>query len=105
MTSIFARSGKIQNRAGLSGYCAELGSALLGAELGLPVDHLDDHAAYLGHWLGILRADPKALLTIASKADQAATYILTAGNPPPADADAASIPANDRVAENLALAA
>lgn len=84
---------------------AELGSAILGAELALPVDHLDDHAAYLGHWLGILRADPKALLTIASKADQAAAYILAGGNPPPADTGAAPVPANDTAAETLALAA
>ena len=84
---------------------AELGSAILGAELGLPVDHLDDHAAYLGHWLGILRADPKALMTIASKADQAAAYVLTAGAPPPAAAAAVTIAANDTVAEDLALVA
>ncbi len=87
MTSIFARSGKIQNRAGLSGYCAELTSALLGSELGLPVDHLDDHASYLAGWLRVLKADNKAILTVASKADQAATYLMTlAGRrPDPAD--------------------
>lgn len=84
---------------------AELGSAILGAELGLPVDHLDDHAAYLGHWLGILRADPKALLTIASKADEAATYILIAGGRPPASAATKTAPANDLIASDLALAA
>jgi len=38
-------------RAGLSGYVAELSSAMLGAELGLPVTHLDSHASYIGHWL------------------------------------------------------
>lgn len=84
---------------------AELGSAILGAELGLPVDHLDEHAAYLGHWLGMLRADPKALLTIASKADEAATYILTAGGRPPAGTAAISTPTNDAVALDMALAA
>jgi antirestriction protein ArdC len=38
-------------RAGLSGYVAELSSAMLGAELGLPVAHLDSHASYIEHWL------------------------------------------------------
>ena len=37
--------------AGLSGYIAELSSAMLGAELGLPVTHLDSHASYIEHWL------------------------------------------------------
>ena len=40
-----------QIRAGLSGYVAELSSAMLGAELGLPVTHLDSHASYIEHWL------------------------------------------------------
>ena len=37
--------------AGLSGYVAELSSAMLGAELGLPVTHLDNHASYIEHWM------------------------------------------------------
>ena len=37
--------------AGLSGYVAELGAAMLGAELGLPGTHLDSHASYIEHWL------------------------------------------------------
>ena len=41
----------IQFGAGLSGYIAELSSAILGAELGLPVAHLDNHASYIDHWL------------------------------------------------------
>lgn len=36
-----------QIRAGLSGYIAEMTSALLGADLGLPTSHMDDHAAYI----------------------------------------------------------
>lgn len=58
---------------------AELTSAILGSELGLPVDHLDNHASYIASWLRILKADPKALLAIASKADEAARYILRLG--------------------------
>ena len=44
-------SARSQIRAGLSGYVAELSSAMLGAELGLPVTHLDSHASYIEHWL------------------------------------------------------
>ena len=32
---------------------AEFASALIGADLGLPVTHLDSHASYIGHWLKI----------------------------------------------------
>jgi antirestriction protein ArdC len=64
---------------------AELASAILGSEIGRPVDHLDDHASYIASWLSILKADPKALLTIAAKADEAATFLLqlAGGDGPP----------------------
>lgn len=55
---------------------AELASAMVGAELGLPVDHLDDHASYLGSWLKVLKADSRAVLTAAAKAEEASTYLL-----------------------------
>jgi len=55
---------------------AELGSCLLGADLGLPVGHLDNHASYIDHWLKILRCDERALLTASAKAEKAATYLL-----------------------------
>jgi len=50
MTCVRKIGGGSQIRAGLSGYVAELSSAMLGAELGLPVAHLDSHASYIGHW-------------------------------------------------------
>ena len=31
--------------------------AMLGAELGLPVTHLDNHASYIEHWLKLLKDD------------------------------------------------
>ena len=61
--------------------CAELASAILGAELGLPVEHLDDHAAYIGSWLGALRAQPRLVLSVAAKAQAAADYLLAALSP------------------------
>jgi antirestriction protein ArdC len=76
---------------------AELTSAILGAELGLPVDHLDSHASYIAGWLRILKSDSRALLTIASKADEAATYLLRlAGrDPSPETEDEIEPGAND----------
>jgi antirestriction protein ArdC len=35
---------------------AEIGASILGAHLGLPPDHLSDHASYVGHWLKKCRA-------------------------------------------------
>ena len=61
--------------AGLSGYIAELSSAMLGAELGLPVAHLDSHASYIGHWLKLLKEDDRAILTAAAKAEQAVKWL------------------------------
>ena len=65
--------------AGLSGYVAELASAMLGAELGLPVTHLDSHASYIEHWLKLLKDDDRAILTAAAKAEEASTLLLKLG--------------------------
>ncbi len=62
--------------AGLSGYVAT--AALVGADVGLPTTHLDDHAAYIGSWLDILRRDNRALLTAAARAEEAAGFLLRA---------------------------
>jgi len=58
---------------------AELSSAILGAQLGLPVDHLDHHASYLASWLKVLKADSRAILTVAAKAEEAASFLLRLG--------------------------
>ena len=55
---------------------AELSAAFTCAVLGLSPTPRPDHAQYLAHWLDVLRADPKALHSIAGKA-QAATDHLT----------------------------
>ncbi len=68
-----------QIRAGLSGYVAELSSAILGAELGLPVTHLDNHASYVDHWLKLLRDDDRAILTAAARAEEASALLLKLG--------------------------
>ncbi|ARR52347.1 antirestriction protein ArdC [Rhizorhabdus wittichii DC-6] len=55
--------------------CAELCASFLGADLGLPPQHLDDHASYIDHWLKVLRMDSRALFNIAAKAEAAASYL------------------------------
>ena len=67
---------------------AELSSAILGAELGLRVDHLDHHASYLASWLKVLKADSRAILTVAAKAEEAASLLLRLGRREVPDASA-----------------
>jgi antirestriction protein ArdC len=54
---------------------AELGAAFLCAETGVDQAPRPDHAAYLSHWLGILRADARHLWTVAAKAEAAASHL------------------------------
>ena len=56
---------------------AELGSVLLLAELGLPVtDNLNNHAAYLKHWLKGMEGDPKFIFKASSQASKAVDWLL-----------------------------
>lgn len=57
MKQVRKNGAGIHISAGLSGYIAELSSAMLGAELGLPVTHLDSHASYIEHWLKLWRGE------------------------------------------------
>jgi antirestriction protein ArdC len=54
---------------------AELGAAMWCAQAGVSATTRPDHAAYLAHWLDILRDDPRSLITVASKAQAAVDYI------------------------------
>lgn len=54
---------------------AELGAAFLCADLGIANTPRSDHAAYISHWLIVLKADKKAIFTAASKAAQAVDYL------------------------------
>lgn len=79
MKQVRKNGAGIHISAGLSGYVAELSSAMLGAELGLPVTHLDSHASYVGHWLKLLKEDDRAILTAAAKAEEASGLLLKLG--------------------------
>ncbi len=54
---------------------AELGSAFLSADLGLTPEPRADHAAYLSHWLTILKADKRAIFRAAADAQRAADFL------------------------------
>lgn len=55
---------------------AELGAAFVCAHLGLSTEPREDHAEYIQSWLRVLRADRRAIFTAASKAQQAADYLI-----------------------------
>jgi antirestriction protein ArdC len=69
---------QLANRFGSRAYAAEeliaeLTAAFLCAHLGLKGELR--HAGYIGSWVGLLRDDPRAIFTAASKASQAADFL------------------------------
>jgi len=54
---------------------AELGAAFLCAALGITPEIREDHAAYLGHWLKVLKEDKRAIFSAAAHAQRAADYL------------------------------
>jgi antirestriction protein ArdC len=91
----------LKNRFGSAAYAAEelvaeLSSAMIGAELGLPVTHLDSHASYIEHWLKLLKQDDRAILTAAAKAEEASSLLLKLGGRITADDSLTKRPATLR---------
>lgn len=54
---------------------AELGSAYVGALLGLRPSHIEDHASYIASWLKVLKDDKRFIFTAASHAQRAADLL------------------------------
>lgn len=54
---------------------AELGAAFLCADLGVDMRPREDHAAYLGHWLSVLRGDRRFVFAAAAHAQRACDYL------------------------------
>jgi antirestriction protein ArdC len=54
---------------------AEIGAAFLSADLGLVPETREDHAAYIGSWLKVLKGDKRAIFTAASHAQRAVDYL------------------------------
>ena len=55
---------------------AELGSAYTMARLELELTPREDHAQYIQSWLKVLKADKRSIFTAASKAQQAADFLV-----------------------------
>lgn len=69
---------------------AELGAAFAVGHLGLASKPRQDHAVYIASWLGVLRDDPGAVITAASRAQAAADYLITLAEAPAGSTVAAS---------------
>jgi antirestriction protein ArdC len=55
---------------------AELGAAFICASLGIAHDDVrEDHAAYIGHWLAVMRSDKRAIFRAAGHAQRAVDYL------------------------------
>jgi antirestriction protein ArdC len=69
-----------RKRFGDEGYAqeelvAELGAAFLCADLGVTLEPREDHAAYIGSWLQVLKSDKRAIFSAAAHAQRAAGYL------------------------------
>lgn len=80
-----------RRRFGDEGYAreelvAEIGAAFLCCDLGITPEQRDDHAAYIGHWLTILKDDKRAVIQAAAHAQRGVDYLhgLQPPVPPPA---------------------
>lgn len=54
---------------------AEVGAAFLCCDLGITPEPRDDHAAYLDHWLKVLKDDKRAIFRAAAHAQGAIDYL------------------------------
>ncbi len=68
----FSRSQQAYAREEL---VAELGAAFLCADLGLELEPREDHAAYLGCWLQLLKAEKRLLFSAAAHAQRAVEFL------------------------------
>lgn len=57
---------------------AELGAAYLCAEYLVHNEPRQDHAAYIGEWLDVLKGDKRAIFMAAAKANEAVQFLMTA---------------------------
>ncbi len=75
-----------RKRFGDEGYAreelvAELGSALLAADLELALEPREDHAAYIDSWLTVLQNDKRAIFQAAAHAQRATDYLHSLQQP------------------------
>lgn len=55
---------------------AEMGAAFLCAEFGIALEPHPDHAAYIGHWLRMMKGNKRMVFAAASKATAAVDYLM-----------------------------
>lgn len=72
---------QLENRFGSEAYAmeeliAELGAAFVCSKLGIENEPRTDHAAYIQHWLKVLKRDTRAIFLAASKAQQAVEFLF-----------------------------
>ena len=60
---------------------AEIGAAFLCGDLGITTEPRPDHAAYVDHWLRIMKGDRTAVFSAASAASKAADYLAGLAKP------------------------
>ena len=67
-----------QNTYAMGELIAEMGSCFVCAELGIPlVEGLNNHAAYVGHWLKALQNDPSFIFRASTQASKVTDYLLS----------------------------
>jgi antirestriction protein ArdC len=55
---------------------AEMGASYLKSFSGIPIEKIENNAAYIEHWLGRLKNDKKLIVYASARAQQATDYIL-----------------------------
>ena len=57
---------------------AELAASMLSAELGVPQgESLENHAAYLKHWMDAIKADSSFIFKASTQASKVADFLLS----------------------------
>ncbi|GAA4772726.1 zincin-like metallopeptidase domain-containing protein [Stakelama sediminis] len=79
--------------------CVEILSGLVLADLSIAHHPRPDHAAYIASWLEVLKNDPRAIFTAASKAQQAADWMHAQQPTPPTQLVVSSSQDGDDVAD------
>ena len=74
---------KPENNYACGELIAELGGCFFANAVGLPTsERLDNHSAYLQHWLREMKADPHFIFKAASQASRAVDFILSFSRTP-----------------------
>lgn len=55
---------------------AEMGASYLKSYAGIPIEKIENNAAYIEHWLGRLKKDKRFIVHASARAQQATDYIL-----------------------------